>query len=127
MFADPERFDLDRDTSEMISFGHGPHLCLGTALAKLEIRIALEEIGALVSSYEVDLDGAATSTPRSSAASPHCRAPYPPCEADVALNGDEISAEGETIGAAKRAVDAADLRLSNDFLVPRGNELPPRI
>ncbi|KHL08952.1 cytochrome P450 [Mumia flava] len=58
VFDDPERFDLDRDTSRMISFGHGPHHCLGAALAKLEIRVALEEIAALVSSYEVDLDRA---------------------------------------------------------------------
>lgn len=56
VFPDPERFDLDRDTSRMISFGRGPHHCLGAALAKLEMRIALEEMGAVVSSYEVDLD-----------------------------------------------------------------------
>ncbi len=55
VFDDPERFDLDRDTSKMISFGHGPHHCLGSVLARLEMRIALEEIGALVSGYEVDL------------------------------------------------------------------------
>lgn len=54
VFDDPERFDLDRNTSKAISFGHGPHHCLGSALAKLEIRIALEEISALVSAYEVD-------------------------------------------------------------------------
>ncbi|WP_406347504.1 cytochrome P450 [Streptomyces sp. NBC_00144] len=58
IFPDPERFDLDRDTSKMISFGHGPHHCLGSVLAKLEMRIALEEIGAVVSSYEIDVDRA---------------------------------------------------------------------
>jgi cytochrome P450 len=56
-FTDPERFDLDRDTGRMISFGHGPHYCLGAALAELEITVALEEIGARVSDYEVDLSG----------------------------------------------------------------------
>jgi len=55
IFADPDRYDLDRDTSKLISFGHGPHHCLGAALARLEMQIALEEIGALVSSYEIDM------------------------------------------------------------------------
>lgn len=58
VFHAPERFDLDRDTRGMLSFGHGPHHCLGAALARLEMRIALEEIGALASSYEIDVDNA---------------------------------------------------------------------
>jgi cytochrome P450 len=58
VFSDPDRYDLDRDTSKLISFGHGPHHCLGAALARLEMRIALEEIAALVSDYEVDVAGA---------------------------------------------------------------------
>jgi cytochrome P450 len=57
-FVEPDTFDLDRDTSKMISFGHGPHFCLGAALAQLEITVALEEVGALVSDYEIDLDKA---------------------------------------------------------------------
>jgi cytochrome P450 len=56
-FPDPERFDLDRDTRKMISYGHGPHHCLGSALAELEMRVALEEVGALVSEYEIDMAG----------------------------------------------------------------------
>jgi cytochrome P450 len=58
VFSNPDVFDLDRDTSPMLSFGRGRHFCLGAALAPLEITIALQEIGALVSSYEVDLDRA---------------------------------------------------------------------
>ncbi|MGW0195679.1 cytochrome P450 [Nonomuraea sp. NPDC003201] len=58
VFPDPDTFDLDRETKRMISFGHGPHHCLGAALARLEMRIALEEIGALISSYEIDLANA---------------------------------------------------------------------
>lgn len=58
VFRDPDRFDLNRDTSQSISFGHGPHFCLGAALARLEMRIALDEIGAVVSGYEIDMDGA---------------------------------------------------------------------
>jgi cytochrome P450 len=42
----------------MISFGYGPHHCIGSALAYLVMRIALEEISALVSDYEVDLANA---------------------------------------------------------------------
>lgn len=58
VFPEPDRYDLDRDTSKLISFGHGPHHCLGSALARLEMAIALEEIGALVSAYEIDIDKA---------------------------------------------------------------------
>jgi cytochrome P450 len=58
VFDAPDTYDLGRDTSRMISFGHGPHFCLGASLAQLEITVALEEIGALVSAYDVDMDGA---------------------------------------------------------------------
>jgi hypothetical protein len=58
VFADPDRYDLDRDTSKLISFGYGPHHCLGAALARLEMRIALEEIGTLISEYEIDMANA---------------------------------------------------------------------
>jgi cytochrome P450 len=57
-FSDPDAFDLDRDTSKMTSFGHGPHFCLGAALAQLEITVALEEVGAVVSEYDIDMDKA---------------------------------------------------------------------
>jgi cytochrome P450 len=57
-FPDPDRYDLDRQQRKMISYGHGPHHCLGAALAGMEMRIALEEIGALVSEYEIDIDHA---------------------------------------------------------------------
>ncbi|WP_030487116.1 cytochrome P450 [Micromonospora chokoriensis] len=58
VFADPDVFALDRDTSAMISFGLGPHFCPGAGLARLEITIALQEFGALVSDYEIDMDRA---------------------------------------------------------------------
>lgn len=58
VFPDPDRFDLDRDTSKHISYGHGPHFCLGAALAQLEITVALAELGRLVSGYEIDLASA---------------------------------------------------------------------
>jgi cytochrome P450 len=58
VFPEPDRFDLDRDTSAMISFGHGPHFCLGASLAQLEITVCLEEAGKFISDYDIDLDNA---------------------------------------------------------------------
>lgn len=58
VFADPDRFDLDRDVARSLSFGVGRHHCLGSHLGRLEARIALQEIVAAVSDYEVDVAGA---------------------------------------------------------------------
>lgn len=58
VFTDPDRFDLDRDNSRHIAFGHGPHFCLGAALAQLEITEALAEAGRLVREYDIDIAAA---------------------------------------------------------------------
>ncbi|MFI9845551.1 cytochrome P450 [Nonomuraea sp. NPDC051941] len=58
VFPEPDTFDLDRDTSRHIAFGHGPHFCLGAALAQLEIAVVLQEVGAVVSDYDLDLSAA---------------------------------------------------------------------
>lgn len=42
-YADPLRFDIDRQTGGYSSFGHGVHRCPGSFLGKTELRIALEE------------------------------------------------------------------------------------
>ena len=47
-FPAPDDFDLDRDTSALISFGAGRHYCLGANLARLEAQIALTEFTRLV-------------------------------------------------------------------------------
>ena len=55
VFADAERFDIDRDTRRMLSFGAGPHHCLRGALAMLEIPIMMEELAAHIAEYELDM------------------------------------------------------------------------
>ena len=44
VFADPFRFDVRRDPNPHLGFGHGSHHCLGASLARLELRIVLEEL-----------------------------------------------------------------------------------
>jgi cytochrome P450 len=40
-FADPDRLDISRDPNRHVSLGHGVHYCLGAALARLELRVAV--------------------------------------------------------------------------------------
>jgi cytochrome P450 len=42
--ANPDEFDITRESIQHISFGHGIHLCLGLALARLEARVALNAV-----------------------------------------------------------------------------------
>jgi cytochrome P450 len=53
-FEDPDRFNVMRHFDQHVSFGIGPHFCLGAALARLEGRIALEETLARFPRWEVD-------------------------------------------------------------------------
>jgi cytochrome P450 len=54
VFTSPDRYDLDRDTSDLISFGAGRHYCLGANLARLEAQVALTEFTRRVAWYEID-------------------------------------------------------------------------
>jgi len=58
VYSDPDRFDVHRRPDQHVSFGVGPHFCLGAALARLEGRIAIEETLARFPSWEVDHDRA---------------------------------------------------------------------
>jgi cytochrome P450 len=54
-FADGERFDIHREIGSHLTFGYGPHFCLGAALARLEGRVALDEILSRFPAWDVDL------------------------------------------------------------------------
>jgi len=56
-FADPDRFDVRREIDVHLGLGYGRHLCLGASLARLESRIAIEELLARFPVYEVPDDG----------------------------------------------------------------------
>lgn len=49
-----EVFDIHRRPERHLAFGYGAHFCLGAALARLEGRIALEQIHKRIGDYEVD-------------------------------------------------------------------------
>jgi cytochrome P450 len=55
VFADGDEFVPERDRlKEHLAFGKGIHFCLGAALARLEARVALEELRARITSFELD-------------------------------------------------------------------------
>ena len=43
-FADPDRYDIGRDASALLTFGGGAHFCLGAGLARMEARLVFEEL-----------------------------------------------------------------------------------
>jgi cytochrome P450 len=56
-FDDPERFDIHRNANHL-SLGRGMHFCLGASLARLEGRVALEEILNRWPDWTIDMDNA---------------------------------------------------------------------
>jgi cytochrome P450 len=54
VFPDPDRFDIERDTSDLASFGMGRHFCLGASLARLEANIVLDALVKRVADYDID-------------------------------------------------------------------------
>jgi cytochrome P450 len=53
-YPDGDRFDIHRDVGQHLTFGYGIHFCLGAALARLEGRIALDEVLQRFPEWEVD-------------------------------------------------------------------------
>ncbi len=53
-YENPELFDIRRDLSRHMSFGYGIHVCLGAHLARLEMRIAFEELLARYPDFHID-------------------------------------------------------------------------
>jgi cytochrome P450 len=57
-FPDAERFDIHRKIDHHLTFGYGIHFCLGSHLARLEGRVALDEVLQRFPEWEVDWDNA---------------------------------------------------------------------
>jgi cytochrome P450 len=57
-YPDGDRFDIHRQVGQHLTFGYGIHYCLGAALARLEGRIALDEVLSRFPEWEVDRDNA---------------------------------------------------------------------
>jgi cholest-4-en-3-one 26-monooxygenase len=53
VFDDPFTFDVTRDPNHHAAFGFGPHFCLGAPLARLELRILMEELTRRVTNLRV--------------------------------------------------------------------------
>lgn len=53
VFDDPDHFRIERSPNRQLSFGYGPHVCLGQHLARLEMRILFEELLPRIRSMEL--------------------------------------------------------------------------
>jgi len=54
---DAEELDVTRRPERILTFSHGNHYCLGAAAARMQARVALEELLAAFPRFEVDIDG----------------------------------------------------------------------
>jgi cytochrome P450 len=57
-FRDGDNFDVHRDVTRHLTFGNGIHLCMGSALARMEGRIALEELLVRIPEWDIDYEKA---------------------------------------------------------------------
>ena len=56
-YREPDRFDIFRDPKQHISFGHGPHMCLGMHLARMETRVAVDALLDRLPNLRLDPEG----------------------------------------------------------------------
>ena len=56
-YDEPDRFDITREPGLAVGLGHGLHVCLGAALARMESRVAIEEIARRWPAFEVQETG----------------------------------------------------------------------
>jgi cytochrome P450 len=52
-FAEAELADFAREANRHLAFGGGPHRCLGSHLARLELRVAIEELHRRIPDYRI--------------------------------------------------------------------------
>jgi cytochrome P450 len=62
VYTDAERFDVRRDIGQHLTFGYGIHFCLGASLARMEGRIALDEVLQRFPEWDVDASNARRAT-----------------------------------------------------------------
>jgi cytochrome P450 len=56
-YPDPDRFDIFRQQRSHIAWGHGPHVCLGMHLARMEMRVAVNLLIDRLPNLRLDPDG----------------------------------------------------------------------
>lgn len=63
MFAEPEQMHFERPENKHLAFGGGPHRCLGSHFARLELRVALEEWHRRIPEYSLPAGAAPSFSP----------------------------------------------------------------
>lgn len=56
-YKNAEQFDITRNSRDHLGFGGGIHACIGAALARLEVKVACEEIFKAMPDFKVDQGG----------------------------------------------------------------------
>jgi cytochrome P450 len=71
VFENPQEFDIERENAtRLLSFGFGPHLCLGQPVAKLEMKIMLEELTRRLPHIQLEAQEFTFSPPNTTARGP---------------------------------------------------------
>ena len=76
VFKEPFRFDIARSPNQHLAFGFGTHVCLGASLARMEMRIAFQELLARIDTFKPE--GRSTGCREPPARHPAHAAQHPP-------------------------------------------------